>query len=207
MDHEEENEKGLIKNEDEKTMTKRIKCADCEQDFFNKSTLKMHIRTVHLKEQRFSCDDCEYKTNNNESLAKHLRSHTGEKPFACAECGKMWTSRSSLSVHIRTIHLKEKRYSCEVCDYKTYQRTRMDEHAATHTGGAKKSNECGKCSEVFDNKAQLSNHMVTDHKFKCCDICGKSFLRQLNLTRHQQKHTSEKRGTLNAHFVRKSLYN
>ena len=128
----------------------------------------VHHTQGHLKEQRSGCAGCGHTTNNIESLPRHLRSHTEGKPFACAECGKRWISTSILRVHIRTIHLKEKRYSCKVRNYKTYQKTRMEEHATTHTGETKKPNECGKCSQVFGNKVQLSNHMVTDHKYKCC---------------------------------------
>ena len=144
----------------------------------------VHHTQGHLKEQRSGCAGCGHKTNNIESLPRHLRSHTEGKPFACAECGKRWISKSSLRVHIITIHLKEKRYSCKVRNYKTYRRTRTKEHTATHTGEAKKPNECGKSSHAFDTKAQLNNHTATVHICKNCGICGKS----LKDRRHMQEH-------------------
>ena len=126
-----------------------LKCKLCQKKFRTPRDLKKHIKTEHnkrspqhetsnssfhivkpssasqmhtkqIKEQRSGCVGCGHKTNNIESLPRHLRSHTEEKPFVCAECGKRWISKSILRVHIRTIHLKEKRYSCEARYYKTY---------------------------------------------------------------------------------------
>ena len=105
---------------DMNTLNTRIKCEFCDhEEYLNKSSLTMHIRTVHMKELRYSCDECEYKTNNKHSLAKHQIAHTGEKPFGCSDCEKSFTSKSNLALHIKTVHLKELRFSCEVCNYKT----------------------------------------------------------------------------------------
>ena len=93
-------------NYEDKLLPTRFKCAECDQDFGNKSKLKTHIRSIHLKEQRFNCNDCEYKTNINESFVRHMRSHTNEKPFGCDNCEKMFSSHSSLSNHKRSVHLK-----------------------------------------------------------------------------------------------------
>ena len=60
----------------------------------------------------------------------------------------------------------------------------MKEHTATHTGEAKKPNECGKSSHAFDTKAQLNNHTATVHICKNCGICGKS----LKDRRHMKEH-------------------
>jgi len=173
--------------------TSRIRsfhCGECDQAFYTNHGLNMHIRTVHLKEKRFSCKECEYKTNNQNALTNHHRAHTGEKPFGCPECGIMTSTKSGLSLHIKTVHLKELRFSCDLCDYKTNQKTSMEWHKAKHMG-TMKANECGKCGVVFGDKIQYNNHMVTVHKFKSCEICGKAFLHTLNLRKHQQKHSIE----------------
>ena len=174
----------------ENSRERNFECGDCDQAFYNNHGLNMHIRTVHLKEKRFSCTECEYKTNNQNALAKHHRAHAGEKPFGCPECGIMMTTKSGLSMHIRTIHLKELRFSCELCDYKTNLKGSMEWHEAKHMG-TMKANECGKCGVVFGDKIKYNNHMVTVHKFKSCDICGKAFLHTLNLRKHHLKHSIE----------------
>ena len=147
-----------IKSEDQPLPTRFI-CAECDHEFGNRSTLKIHIRSIHLKEKRFKCNDCEFKTNIKESLTKHMRSHTNEKPFECNTCGKMFSSQSSLSFHKRSIHLKEKRYSCSICDYKSNQKSRMDEHEGTHS--IVKFLVCKKCENQFENRKQLRNHLIS----------------------------------------------
>jgi hypothetical protein len=52
-----EDENNKFENEIENA---RVDCKNVDQDFCNKTTLKMHMRTVHLKEQRFSCGECKY---------------------------------------------------------------------------------------------------------------------------------------------------
>merc|ERR1712179_119198 len=47
-----------------------------------------------------------------------------------------------------------------------------------------------------ETRKQLRNHLVSAHNFKGCDICGKSFFRQLNLKRHRLKHTAQKEGNI-----------
>jgi uncharacterized Zn-finger protein len=44
----------------------------CGKDFYNKWTLKKHVREVHLKLKKWKCDICDEAFVRNNHLQKHL---------------------------------------------------------------------------------------------------------------------------------------
>ena len=70
-----------------------IQCNECDKTF-DKDTIKLHIKRVHLKSLEFSCDQCEFVTREKRFLLGHKWSHHEEGaklflqgPQRCEKCG------------------------------------------------------------------------------------------------------------------------
>ena len=188
----------IVEIKDEKeTVSSRFECAKCGQDFGSKSTLKLHIKTIHLKDQRYKCDECEYKTNLTDSLRKHHISHTQEKKFVCENCGKICASSSSLHVHIETIHNV---IACNTCGKIFSRQSSLKRHYQRHAESLKETNavdalpkKCPWCGKEYSNSTALKmhtkyRHPVDQRKLKC-KHCSKIFHSDTHLKNHRTKCT------------------
>ena len=72
-----------------KGICKRYNCdhENCKKSFTEKSSLKLHIYTVH----------------------------EGHKDYACNTCGKSFAQKSGLKTHFRGVHATYKDYKCYAC--------------------------------------------------------------------------------------------
>ncbi|XP_045472703.1 zinc finger protein 20-like [Harmonia axyridis] len=138
--------------------TKKYECQLCPKKYKTKFHFHQHLRshngTVH------TCPDCSYTTRFLSDFNIHLRVHSNEHPFKCTfkDCGKTFGQNSSLKKH-ENDHFKIRKFSCELCSYKTSRFTDLSRHQKVH-----------RASRLFD-----------------CKICGRFFVRQLRLTRHMKK--------------------
>jgi len=58
-------------------------------------------------------------------LNKHLRKvHLGIRPFICDKCGLSCGDESELKLHL-TRHIESKRYTCDHCQYSTFQKSSL----------------------------------------------------------------------------------
>ena len=109
-----------------------------------------------------------------------------------------YTSIEGLKSHERShkLTLEEQRpFVCSICPERFIQAVHRDSHEVTHMSAKPYPCIFENCTESFARKSDLTQHENLKHRgisgFKC-DVCGRCFARQTNLSRHKQTHTSEK---------------
>ncbi|XP_061669659.1 gastrula zinc finger protein 5-1-like [Syngnathoides biaculeatus] len=164
------------------TYNKRVKCSQCDNTFFNKSSLKRHM-TTHTGVKPFACSVCGKRFRIKGDLKIHTRIHTGEKPFACSFCDKEFTQKGHLRSHMRT-HTGEKPFACSFCNLSFSQRSSLVPHMRTHTG--EKPYSCSTCGKSFSLHVNLVRHRSThaDEKAFSCRACDEQFSTVSELDKH-----------------------
>jgi DNA-directed RNA polymerase subunit RPC12/RpoP len=146
------------------------KCKECGKQFANPTNLKLHVKTVHLKEFRFSCEICGMGFTHMSHKRIHMRGHTGERPYKCEICGESFRYKDRLRIHLRG-HTGERPFVCDVCKKGFASRSKLKRHEKIHEksgfGGNKSSQEevepprplrygCEDCGKAFAEPQHLS---------------------------------------------------
>ena len=83
----------------------------------NSSFIRIHDNNLTM------CPFCPWGGVAAPLIAKHLNRHFKFKPFKCSYCPHMSYSQGSISNHEIAKHEKdESRFSCDLCDFKSYSR-------------------------------------------------------------------------------------
>ncbi|XP_059094389.1 uncharacterized protein LOC131889320 [Tigriopus californicus] len=104
-------------------------CPFCGMECSNKSTLQYHLNKFHPKSDETTCKDCGLIKPTVSSLKAHARIHKPPE-ILCPICGKRFTKPEYLTLHNR-IHTGEKRYKCDLCDFKTAVGSNLTNHKKT----------------------------------------------------------------------------
>ena len=168
---------------------------DASGPFFNRNVIKFEdseqvnhipaIATVTTKlttsKDEYPCKECDYKSERPSGLQRHVDTVHKKLRYSCSQCGK---EVLNLQHHIKTVHVKEQMYSCNLCSYMTSRKEILTRHVKTvHTGIRKTCLECGK--EV----SNLLQHVRSVHEKKLqffCDECGYRSCRKDTLKRHKK---------------------
>ncbi|XP_075193820.1 uncharacterized protein LOC142292378 [Anomaloglossus baeobatrachus] len=192
-------------------------CAECGKVFYNKRTLKAHLRD-HLGERSYICNVCGKCFRRHTALIIHERIHTGERPYKCLQCDKSFIQKQHLTTHNRT-HTGEKPFPCPVCGKSYRWRSELVKHQKIHeeeqngaggseagqrestgrkrrhkreaSGGAMCALERGK---ALGKRARLllrQRAQKAERALSCPD-CSKTFLNKRTLRTHQRVHTDER---------------
>ncbi|XP_075054530.1 uncharacterized protein LOC142140665 isoform X2 [Mixophyes fleayi] len=190
-------------------------CAECGKIFYNKRTLKAHLR-AHLGERSYICNVCGKCFRRHTALLIHERIHTGERPYKCLQCGKSFIQQQHLTTHKR-IHTGEKPFPCDVCGNSYRWRSELAKHQKVHekessanssedaqkeTTGRKrryKRDGQGPLGALERGKALgkrarllLRQRAQKGERSLSCQECGKNFLNKRTLRSHQRVHTDER---------------
>ncbi|KAM4796280.1 LOW QUALITY PROTEIN: uncharacterized protein WCC33_001433 [Rhinophrynus dorsalis] len=190
-------------------------CAECGKIFYNKRTLKAHLR-AHLGERSFICNVCGKCFRRHTALLIHERIHTGERPYKCVQCGKTFVQQQHLTTHLRT-HTGEKPFPCDICgnsyrwrsELAKHQKIHEEENSANGTEDGQKDNtgrkRCPKRGErgtlgalemgkALGKRARLllRQRAQKAERTHSCSECGKNFMSKRTLRTHQRVHTDER---------------
>ncbi|XP_041988908.1 RE1-silencing transcription factor-like [Aricia agestis] len=123
-----------------------------------------------------SINNCHIRLKDPNNLSYHRKCHFNGK-LKCPECSTLYLTVELLHTHLWKVHAVDlELHTCEICDYKTFQRYRLlNIHMKCH--GNVKNYPCSICNKTFKNTHQLSKHKLTHKKgVKAqCHICEKWF--------------------------------
>lgn len=87
---------------------------DCDQRFYRRDKMKIHIKAKHTLEYNFRCDipDCRAKFVEKSALNKHLLTHNPEKTFLCPMCPNQYKMKKNLVYHLKAAHGQEGESFC-----------------------------------------------------------------------------------------------
>jgi hypothetical protein len=161
-------------------------CEKCNKKFEQKSNLKSHEQTVHSNEQKNVCNHitdgvaCTRTFHQASQMRAHIRfHHLGIFDNVCEKCNNTFEQKSNLVAHEKTVHSKERPYSCEFidknqkqCEHASKTPKDLRQHMQTHM--EKERYKCGKCDKSYGQLRHLQHHVDKVHEgisatFECTD--------------------------------------
>lgn len=167
----------------------RFKCAQCDKDFSNKSSLQRHKKTHQSLSEK--CNQCGKVIKSARHLRQHIEIMHSEKRFACDECEKMFSSVSRLKYHQKAVHVL-KSLKCDQCNFRTKTKWYLKDHIdQVHHGVFEKCNLC----DFQGSRSNLKRHKESVHDDKknwFCKACSYSTYHKRSFLIHMRVHTGEK---------------
>ncbi|XP_073963944.1 uncharacterized protein isoform X2 [Choristoneura fumiferana] len=164
------------------------RCDTCLVIFYCKLSLKSHNCIHSVEESNFCEEACD---------------KTAKMYFECDNCGEQYQKKKHLVKHLAAHSLKT---GCDLLllhstnDMVSRSQSINRPALASHTGEKPSLYRCDICSNMFNRKQDLLNHVTKVHihsvakkpKLFKCDTCEKCFTTQASLTAHNRSHTDEK---------------
>eukprot|EP00088_Acartia_fossae_P061498 TRINITY_DN7392_c0_g1_i16.p1 TRINITY_DN7392_c0_g1~~TRINITY_DN7392_c0_g1_i16.p1 ORF type:complete len:504 (+),score=53.03 TRINITY_DN7392_c0_g1_i16:106-1617(+) len=202
-------------------------CPKCGEKFQNFTDYEKHT-LMHV----YHCDKCNkpfagiggLRTHKRKHMPFYIQNQTKVKRVAkattnvpCKLCGEE-VNKKKLSEHIKEKHGGKELFSCEKCDYTSWNKFYLKDHvkrvhflqhnSCTICGKVVKnldkhidrchmtegSHPCDQCGKLFAAKANLLTHIKNIHKQikdYHCDQCTYSTYTKHNLRLHMKSHTGE----------------
>lgn len=138
-----------------------------------------------------TCDCCNLTHDSVLKLKEHIQEKFGvemkniklDRIFKCLYdgCGKKFSSTSNCKKHIESVHVQERKFTCEFCAFSFKRYTALASHLnALHSKEGDFNFECEVCGKRFRRRAGLDMHSTLhkdDNKNYVCSYenCGKQF--------------------------------
>nr|XP_013189846.1 unnamed protein product [Amyelois transitella] len=153
-----------------KSRTEDAFCVECNVQFDNVPTYKMHLNTsVKHKPKsnvKYPCPECHKLFNKKMNMKYHYNyAHTGRTKFYCEACAKYFLNNYQLRRHKAAFHDKIKPLKnkfCPHCGRGFSERRILNNHIRTHTG--ERPFVCAVCGAAFTQAYPLTTHMRSVHK-------------------------------------------
>ena len=166
----------------------------CKQTFDSYVDLKSHIANSHTISEILTCHVCgeNYKKANHAHFRRHVKAHElTEKNFICQYCNDSFYFEIDLKRHTHRKH--EKKVLCTMCDYRSWNESRMQKHNQLVHANIPRSYKCNQCDYASKTKENLVRHSTTHSDVRSfeCNFCGKAFKLLKHLSKHKRIHTND----------------
>jgi len=146
-------------------------CSLCGKGFTIKTRFDYHMKLGKCR-VLFKCGfpNCDKNCAREPQLEAHIQEKHGESEEAvskrmCGKCGKVSVSAWHCKRHIQTVHLKENRHQCTLCEMTFAEKGTLTNHLAVvhRRDEGRVKCEVDGCSKFFFGSRQMRKHMRTDH--------------------------------------------
>ena len=196
----------------------KIRCDICEKDFASVLSIKVHVRDIHDKLKNFKCHICTKSFAQNSQLSVHIKfvhqklDVSNSRNFNCSECLAPCRSPHELKRHFTIVHLKIKKYECDICEKRflvghNIKKHMQNVHKVMGLSNHAKYQFSRKSKPIFDLKCEICNKSLkneitldvhkadvhgTKKKVFQCKICDKVFIYKRGLWSHELVHSGAK---------------
>lgn len=166
------------------------RCNICSETFESLTQKNSHEAKTHNKVATVKCSYCpENFTGYYARRVHHSVVHNvAMQEYNCPVCGKSFQIMSRMKVHLKQVHIKERNFSCSMCDQKFFSKTQVKKHMIKHVG--ERIHQCEICMKSYARKQTLRDHMrihSKDKKFSC-SMCSQEFVQNNSLRLHMRVH-------------------
>lgn len=172
-------------------------CTICGKQYFYLSSLQKHkdlhernlLVPLPPKTLKYQCRECGKYFSNLLMLCAHMKDHKTRCLPKCNQCHKIFTSLKSWMIHVDT--RKQKPFWCLSCTRGFANEDLLTKHMQIHRW---KQHKCDVCHKSFPTFSRLGFHynIHTDKTLRPfeCTLCGKTFPKSANTSKHVKKHLS-----------------
>jgi len=171
--------KCIVKGDDYVCPSKRpdayaCMCPQCGQSFTHISSLRSHVKSVHLKQKDFHCDQCDKSFVEITNLRSHIETKHLKLTVFCEFCPKQFTATAYLKDHVRRQH-SDTTVSCPNCHKNFIQQKNLDIHLLNGICNVervecmkeRKKNtrpwKCPYCPKAMENESRYKRHVNNIH--------------------------------------------
>jgi len=166
---------------------KRYECKVCLRLFSDMVIFDAHTLIHEGTERPCKCDQCDAAYEEADVLAKH-KQRIHRKLWGCDICGKSFNRSAKLEIH-RSVHTREKRYQCNVCEYRCNDPSNLDRHKRTNHSQIENTLICDICELRFRDTDDLERHILESGPLVySCDKCKFQSHFEVGLSRHEKIH-------------------
>ncbi|KAG5667402.1 hypothetical protein PVAND_015383 [Polypedilum vanderplanki] len=172
------------------------KCEECGKEVLN---LINHKIKKHNYQHLFKCPSCDFTSFDKKELqihaqnkhSKKLKSLEQDSSQVCPHCAKQVRF---LDMHIANIHLGERHFFCDLCNFSSYRKQSMEHHILNNH--LPKSVKCSQCNFITISLDRLKNHIKNQHEVRApptdqfiCSApeCLKTFRKKIQLQFHVRR--------------------
>lgn len=180
-------------------------CNICDAILTSRDKVRIHKNINHpdVKRERrsdesrnwgdvgaYECELCNKSFISKSKIRKHMDVHKnkGRPKRLCTVCGLELCSTYNLNNHIRTVHGRERKFHCTLCDRRFSHSHHLKTHMNRHDNI--RPFQCDQCVKAFFDKTTLREHIKSVHlnlKAYACKICSRTFNRSGNMRAHMLK--------------------